>query len=207
MHTSRTTTAGAALLAVLAAALTLAATGTARSLQAPTISSFSPTRGLVGQKVTIHGSGLGGLRMVQFDGVTATVASANAAGTMVTATVPPETTTGPGTITITTAGGSVSSHAAFTVLPPGGSSAATGGHVSKPSIRVVAPLAAKPGSRIVITGTNLRGALSVRFGGVKAVYTVPSPTRIVATVPKRAHSGLLQIATSLGSASVRFTVS
>ena len=89
--------------------------GTLKSKQTftvvPVISSFTPTSGPVGTKVTITGSGLTGASKVSFGGVSAafTVNS----GTQITATVPSGAVTGK--IKITTAGGSVTSSGIFTV--------------------------------------------------------------------------------------------
>ena len=77
----------------------------------PTITSFSPTTGQVGQSVTITGTNLTGVTAVRFNGVAATFSASTA--TSVTATVPTGATTG--TIAVTTAGGTATSIAIFTV--------------------------------------------------------------------------------------------
>lgn len=189
-----------------AASLLLAVSAQARISTAPSISAMSPHRGMVGQSVTIWGSGFSGLQVVQFDGIAAAKATVNGAGTKITVTVPPETTTGPGNVTVTTPGGTTTASASFTVLSAASSHGTTAAATSKPRILVVSPARARPGEKITIKGANLRGALWVRFGGVKAVYTVPSPTRIVATVPAGAQSGALRIATTLGTAGISFQV-
>ena len=79
----------------------------------PTISSFSPTSGPVGTKVVIKGTGLTQTTKVTFGDVTATFVVNSA--TQVSATVPTAATTGK--ITITTAGGTATSAAVFTVSP------------------------------------------------------------------------------------------
>jgi len=80
---------------------------------APVISTFSPTSGSVGQKVTILGSHFVGTTKVQFNGSSAsfTVTSTNT----IVAVVPTGATTGP--IKVTSAGGSVTSVGSFTVQP------------------------------------------------------------------------------------------
>ena len=77
----------------------------------PTITSFTPTSGQVGTSVTITGTNLTGVTSVKFNGVTATFSTSTA--TSVTATVPTAATTG--TISVTTAGGTATSIAIFTV--------------------------------------------------------------------------------------------
>ena len=67
---------------------------------APTISSFSPTIGPVGTTVTINGSNFGASPTVKFNGVTASSSSVNPAGTVITATVPAEASTGPITVEV-----------------------------------------------------------------------------------------------------------
>jgi uncharacterized repeat protein (TIGR03803 family) len=78
----------------------------------PAITSFSPGSGPVGAQVVITGTGLTQTSLVTFGGVKATF-TVNS-GTQVTATVPTGAITGK--IKITTAGGSASSAATFTVL-------------------------------------------------------------------------------------------
>jgi IPT/TIG domain len=81
---------------------------------APTITSFSPTSGPVGAKVTINGTNFTGATSVKFNGVTATFVVNSA--TKITATVPTGATTG--RITVTTAGGTATSTSDFTVTTP-----------------------------------------------------------------------------------------
>lgn len=84
----------------------------------PTITSFTPTAGVVGTTVVITGTNFDPLaanNVVNFNGVTAntpTVASA----TSLTVTVPPGATTGP--ITVTTSAGTATSASPFTVTVP-----------------------------------------------------------------------------------------
>lgn len=196
-------------LSIFVSALTITGGATASSSQAPSITSFSPTRGLVGQKVTIYGAGLGGVQSVQFNGVAASSEASNAAGTQITVVVPPEVTTVPGTITVTTPSGTVTSASSFVVEPTGGtSSTAPRGVVSgsRPLIRSIAPISVKPGARVTITGVNFRGARLVKVSGIKAAFTVPSTTQIVATVPEAARSGMIAVTTKFGTATVHLSI-
>jgi len=79
----------------------------------PLISSFAPTSGPVGTKVTITGSGFIGASKVTYAGTPATSFTVNS-GTQITATVPSGAITG--NIAVTTPGGT-SSKATFTVTP------------------------------------------------------------------------------------------
>jgi hypothetical protein len=77
----------------------------------PAITSFTPTSGPVGRKVTITGSGFIGATKVTFGGVKATSFTVNS-GTQITATVPTGAKTG--NIAVTTPGGT-GSKGIFTV--------------------------------------------------------------------------------------------
>ena len=46
------------------------------------------------------------------------------------------------------------------------------------------PTSGHVGTSVVITGTNLTGATSVKFNGVTATFVVNSATQITATVPR-----------------------
>jgi hypothetical protein len=78
-----------------------------------TITSFTPTSGVVGTSVTITGTGFTGATSVSFNNVNATTFTVNPAGTQITATVPTGATTGP--IKVTTPNGSATSATNFTV--------------------------------------------------------------------------------------------
>ncbi len=199
---------GVALAVFAASTCVLAGGAVARSADAPTIISFTPTHALVGARVTIYGHNLFGAQ-VQFNGMSASNVTVNSTGTHVTAVVNPETTDGPSQIGIITPGGTVMSSAVFTVDPPTAAMPQTG--VAKnlrPLIKTVSPLRARIGGKVTIKGAYLGGAMWVKFGQVKALYTVPSASEIIARVPKTARSGMISIKTDLGVATkaLRFTV-
>jgi streptogramin lyase len=77
----------------------------------PGISGFTPTSGVAGTAVTITGQNLSGATAVAFDGIPATIVSDTA--TQVVADVPSGAATGH--ITVTTAVGTATSQASFTV--------------------------------------------------------------------------------------------
>ncbi len=81
----------------------------------PTITSFDPLEGEIGDVVTITGTGFVGATAVAFAGVAA-VSFTVVSDTQVTAVVPSGATTGP--ITVTTPGGTATSAADFTVGTP-----------------------------------------------------------------------------------------
>jgi bacillolysin len=161
---------------------------------APTITSFSPTSGLVGALVVITGTNLGSTYRVQFNGTDA-VAATFTSITSLTVKVPTGASTG--TITLTTASGTVTTASNFVVLAPG----------PAPTITSVAPAAgAVQGAAVTLTGTNFTGATALSFNGTTAAYTVVNATTISTTVPVGAGSGLLTVTTPNGSASITFTV-
>jgi uncharacterized repeat protein (TIGR03803 family) len=61
------------------------------------------------------------------------------------------------------------------------------------------PVAGKVGKQIIILGNGLTGSSSVKFGGVKASFTVESDTYIKATVPSGARTGTVSVVTPSGT--------
>ncbi len=118
---------------------------------APSITSFTPSSGLVGDTVTINGINFGTAPGVKFNSIAA-ASSVNPAGTQITATVPSGATTGP--ITVEVAGEPTATSATnFTVIAPGTP-------ILKLSTHTIAGLNATAGSPSVatnytVTGTNL----------------------------------------------------
>jgi hypothetical protein len=182
----------AGMVALTAAFVLLAGSATARPLAAPVITAFAPNHGLPGEKVTIWGHNLAGAQVL-FNGAQGVNVVVDSTGTHVKVNVPDEIATGPGPITVTTSEGMVVTTTMFTVNPP-----SKPGTLPKPRISSFAPMSGKAGTRVSIRGANLAGALWVKIGGVKATYTVPAATKIVAIVPKRAHSGTIAVRTGGG---------
>lgn len=161
--------------------------GSTAQSAAPTITSFSPTGGPVGTKVTITGTNFTGTTGVAFAGTSAqfTVVS----DTSLTATVPGSAATG--TITVTAPGGSATSTTAFTVttvVPPA------------PTITSFSPTSGPVGTNVTIAGTGFIGTTSVAFGGTSAPFTVISDTSLTATVPTGARTGPITVTSPGGTA-------
>jgi hypothetical protein len=157
--------------------------GSGGQLPAPTISSFTPASGDQGATVDITGTGFTGASSVSFGGTVArtyTVVS----DSEVTAVVPAGAGSGP--IAITTAGGTTTSAATFTV--------------THPAISGLTPSSGMAGDTIDIVGTDLSSATSVAFVGATAAFTVVSDTDIQATVPTAAASGPIKVTTPGGTA-------
>lgn len=95
--------------------LTVSLTVSTGGAPAPTLTSFTPATGLIGSTVTINGTNFGTAPAVAFTGAPSPGATVNAAGTVITATVPAGAATGP--ITVAGPGGAATSSATFTVIP------------------------------------------------------------------------------------------
>lgn len=162
-------------------------------IPAPTISSFSPSVGIVGTTVTLTGANFTGATAVKFynnqNATDFTVVNA----TTITAIVPPSAITGP--ISVATPGGTVNSND-FTVTVA-------------PAITNFTPTSGlADDTYVTITGTNFTNVSSVNFGGMAAtVVDVVSSTSIVAKVPAGASTGPITVVTLGGTAtSNNFTV-
>lgn len=64
---------------------------------------------------------------------------------------------------------------------------------SDPFITDFTPTGGRPGTQVVITGSNFAGVTSVKFNGFPAAFTVNSSTQITATVPQGATTGRITI--------------
>jgi hypothetical protein len=172
------------------------------AVNAPTLTGFAPSHGAVGQKITIYGHDLGGAT-VTFGTVAATAVTVNATGTHVAVNVPPDASAGAYPIVVTTSGGSTTATGSFMVTAPTGNR-----QIARPHIFSFAPLRGKVGTKVTISGANFGGAMWVKFNGIKAAYTVPTAAKIIARVPKNAHTGMITIRTSTGMAtkSLHFVV-
>jgi hypothetical protein len=193
---------GVVLAVFMVSACTLAGASFARTLAAPTITAFTPHHGPVATKVTITGANFTGAQ-VEFAGRQATDVVVDPSGTKLVVTVPSYVPDGwSGRIAVVTSEGTAMTPLNFTAR------AAVPVTSPKPVIKSFAPLQAKPGAKVKIRGTNLGGTMWVKIGGVKATFTVPLRTLIVATVPQKATSGKISLKTSDGIATkgLRFTV-
>jgi hypothetical protein len=143
----------------------------------PSITSLSPASGSIGLPVTINGEGFTGTTSVKFNSnKTATIISVTA--TQINTTVPTGATTG--AITVTTPGGTATS-ASFPVVSPA-------------TFTSFSPSSGPVGTAVTLNGTNLSGSTAVSFNGTAAVtFTVNSSTKITATVPSGATTGLITI--------------
>ena len=147
-------------------------------LAVPAVSSVTPTTGNAGDTVTITGANLTGATGVKFGSADATGVQV-VDGTHVTALAP----AGSGTVDVT-------------VVGPDGTSAAVAGdkfrYLAPPSVSSLSPGSGNAGDSVSITGTNLTGATSVKFGGTEATsFSVVDGTHVTAVVP--AGSGTVDV--------------
>jgi uncharacterized repeat protein (TIGR03803 family) len=160
-------------------------------LVTPQIASFAPTSGVVGTSVTITG-----VSLTQTTAVTIGTKPASFAvdsDTQITATVPAGAKTGT-TITVTTAGGTATSKAKFTVVP---------------EVTSFTPTSGPTGTSVTITGNSFTGTTKVTFGGVAATsYKAKSDTTVDALVPTGAVTGPIAVTTAggTGTSTTKFTV-
>jgi alpha-tubulin suppressor-like RCC1 family protein len=157
----------------------------------PAVSAVSPGSGRAagGTAVTITGANLEGATAVKF-GAAAASSFAVTSSTSITATAP----AGSGTVDIT-------------VTTPAGTSSKSSAdrytYFNAPTITALKPKAGPVagGTSVVITGTELAAATSVRFGSQSVTFKVTSNTSLTATAPAVAGAAVVdvQIATPGGS--------
>jgi hypothetical protein len=174
-----------------------------------------PQHGTAGDLVTINGLHLETTKAVSFGTVDAESISVDPGGFWVKVVVPAGVPDGPVQITLLVEGlrqsigpfiigtGSVPSG-----VPSGAAKPSAVGVAPAPRITQFSPTAGKAGTKVTINGANLGKASWLKFGGVRAKFTVSSANWIIAIVPKNAHSGKITVHTSGGTAvsSKRFKV-
>ena len=159
------------------------ATSSGEFVPSLSVTGFSPGSGPSGTVVDIKGIGFTPGSTVRFNGTVAASVSFVSSGE-VRATVPAAASSGPVTLTNTSApAGSVRARDAFTVV----------------GIDSISPSSGITGGRVTIAGSGLGGASGVRFGGLPAKFSVVSDTRIDATVPDGAVAGEVSVITPGGT--------
>ncbi|HEV2968811.1 MAG TPA: IPT/TIG domain-containing protein [Pirellulales bacterium] len=145
----------------------------------PTVSSLSPSSGLVagGTTVTITGTNLTGATAVDFGSTAGTIVPGTDTGTQIVATSPAGAAgAGAVDVTVVTLNGTSATSPAdqFTYQVPG------------PVVSLINPAsgATSGGTIVTISGSNLSGATAVSFGGTPATsFTVNANGTITATSP------------------------
>ena len=140
---------------------------------APTITSFSPTSGVVGTTVTVIGTGFStSISTVTLGGVTVPADTGNVVSTTeLTFPVPSAAVTGP--IAIANSGGTASSAMNFIVAP---------------EITALSPVtgSASEGTPVTVTGSGLMGISAITFGTTVATPTTQTANEIIVPVPSGA---------------------
>lgn len=157
---------------------------------APTLTSFSPATGASGTVITVDGTGFTGVTAVKIG--TASASFTVQSSTRLVATVP-TTAADVVALSVTTAGGTVTSTGTFKVLP---------------SVTSMNPTQGPIGTPVVLNGTGFTSASTVSFNGTAATtISVQSPTQLTATVPSGTTTGAVSLSTAAGNASAgTFTV-
>jgi hypothetical protein len=144
---------------------------------APTVTGVSPNTGTTagGGTVTITGTNFTGATAVSFGAVAAASFTVNSA-TSITATAPPESA-GTVDVTVTTAGGTSATSAAYHFTVTAASAPVVGGVTASSGD-------AAGGSVVTVTGSGFTGATAVSFGTTPATdFTVLSDNALTAVVP------------------------
>ena len=166
-------------------------------VDAPTLTSASPSSAGRGATVALTGTNLSNASSVTVNGASTTIASSPAPNaTSLTVTVPNAASSGLGSIVVTTPGGS-SNALPFTVL-------------EVPTITSLSAISRARGEQVTVTGTYLKNATFTIGGATATPVTSPSAsdTSVTITVPSTAAFGATNVvATSTdGSASSPLTV-
>ena len=79
---------------------------------------------------------------------------------------------------------------------------------ASPTITSFSPSLGPPGTNVTITGSNFKAVTNITFNGSSASFTVISPSQISAVVPAGATSGVIGVATRVGTvaSTTSFTV-
>lgn len=152
--------------------------------EAPIVTAFSPVSGSEGTGVVLEGTALNQVSVVRFGDVPASffVLSPN----QIRALVPIGAKTAP--ITVESDAGRFTTTTHFTV---------TGSLV--PVIETIIPMEGKPGTSVLLLGTNLHQTKAILFNGVKANFTTFSPGVVYTSVPEGATTGPITIETMAGT--------
>src|SRR6185436_3819362 len=154
-------------------------------IRPPTVTSLAPATGMVGQIITVTGTGLTGVSEVQFQGARAEVVTPVSA-TSLQVTVPAGAVTG-----------------RLTIVGPGGQGMSTVAFRVAPKIVDFTPTTGILGTPVTLTGFNLSsGNVSpvVQVGTATAVVSNVSATSVTMTIPPTAATGRLTVKTADGVA-------
>jgi hypothetical protein len=147
------------------------------------IASFTPASGVEGTEILIAGSGFTGATAVTFFDEVAAVFTVEA-DSLVRATVPPGTRTGP--VRVENPAGDSVSPSDFVVY-------------RTPSITSFSPPVGPEGTSVTLAGSGFTGVTSVMFAStVDAAFTVDSDTSLTVTVPTGSVTGTIRVTNVAG---------
>jgi hypothetical protein len=148
----------------------------------PTITSFTPHKGAVGDVVTINGKDLDSTTAVTFAGA-APVAPTSVSATQVQAIVPAGAIAGP--IALTTIAGGVSTKTDYAIVP---------------TLNDVNPKTAARGATVTLTGSGFTAVTGVTVGSIAATFTIVDDGTIQMTVPLSATTAKVHVLSPAGNA-------
>ncbi len=151
-------------------------------LQAPTISSFTPTTAYSGTTVTIYGTNFSTVTGVSFGGTQA-ASFKLLSPTSISAIVGNGAT---GNVSVTTVGGSAIKAGFIFKL-------------SSPVISYFMPILGGTGTSVMITGTDFTGATAVSFGGVSASSFIVLTNTTISAVVGSGATGSVSVTTPNGT--------
>jgi hypothetical protein len=156
------------------------------SSNVPKLASFTPSSGITGSTVTIHGTALGGVTSVEFRTLSAHFKVVSA--TEVEAVVPDGASAGK--LSLTTPVGSAQSKGKFA-----------------PTLSVISfsPHAGGTGTRVTIKGIGFSASSVVSFGGVAATVDSASAKKLKVTVPSGALAGAISVTNASAPAGTVFS--
>jgi len=153
--------------------------------QPPEITSFSPTKAVAGEKVTITGNNFSANianNTVKFGGITASIE--NATTKQLTVVVPMGGVSGK--ITVIVNGKTATSSQDFKMMDS----------VSTPAINSFSPTEAVAGMEVIITGDNFNTTVAnniVKFSGIAASVKSATATQLTVVVPAGATPGRITV--------------
>ncbi|MES2388879.1 MAG: IPT/TIG domain-containing protein [Bacteroidota bacterium] len=163
--------------------------GTAQSssnftvIPAPTISSFTPTSGFVGNTVVVSGTNLAGTTTAMLGTLAVSFSVVN--DNTVNITVPSGAVTA--FISLSTPGGTATSASQFTVN-------------GAPTITNFTPVSGAEGTVVTVNGSGYIAVSQVTIGGVNASFTVSNTGTLVFTIPAGAVDGPITVTNPAGTA-------
>jgi FG-GAP-like repeat/IPT/TIG domain len=151
----------------------------------PTITSFTPTSGVIGTSVTVTGTNLDGATVARVNGTAGTIVG-TPTSTSLTFTVGAGSTTG--AVSVMTPEGTATG-STFTVTVPA------------PTITSFTPTSGPVGTSVTVTGTNLNGATAARVNGTGGtIVGTPTSTSLTFTVGAGSTTGAVSVVTPGGTA-------